>query len=727
MARFSRISILSAVVVAFLATAAAACVAAAAAGSAWASVPVATAHPATAPASAATKLVRYRGYSIRVPAAWPVYDLSTHPSVCVRFDRHAVYLGSPSPTQRCPAHAAGRTEAILVSPLVARSALAGGAGGGPALAPVRNAGAQPPFGASAQLAIPARGIAVTTTWGRDPALIEHALRLGHGRLLRAARSPGAKVARGRANRPAARSRHSSPGGGAYTGLGFDACSAPTGSQMTAWSRASPYHAVGIYVGGTNMACSQPNLTSSWVSAEAAAGWYVVPIYVGLQSPSSSCGCSTIAPKQAASQGTAAALDAVAQAQAVGLGTGTPIYFDMEAYTPGGKSTNAVLTFLAAWTTQLHASGYVSGVYSSGASGIADLVASYGTNYLEPDDIWIADWNGAKTTSDPFVPAADWANHQRLHQYSGGHNETYAHVTINVDGNYLDVQASGTWAPPPDGTYVQVAGTSPIYRLAGGAPLYVSNWTAVGGPQSVMQLTAQQFSLLRPVPLGGTFLQTSTGGIYRVAGGAPLWVSSWNVFDVLGVQPPYVAIDQWDIDNITNPMAHLRTYPTNGTWLTTPTGQIYRVAGGTPFSIASWTPYGGVKPSVTIDPWELQNISSPQSHLLASPVDGTVVEGLPSLTYWMFKGGKRQQINPTRGAVKVDDAALAPFRIIVTCVVPKLQNLTLGQARRRLHRSHCRLGKVTTPIGTARALRIIRQWPRAHTRRQRGYAVKVTLA
>jgi glycoside hydrolase-like protein len=493
--------------------------------------------------------------------------------------------------------------------------------------------------------------------------------------------------------------------------------------MTAWGSASPYHAVGIYIGGTNMACSQPNLTSSWVSAEAAAGWYLVPIYVGLQSPSSSCGCSTIAPKQAASQGTAAARDAVTQAQAVGLGPGTPIYFDMEGYTPGGKNTNTVLTFLTAWTAQLHAAGYVSGVYSSGASGIADLVASSGTSYLEPDDIWIADWNGAQTTSDPYVPAADWANHQRLHQYSGGHNETYGHVTINIDGNYLDVQTSGTWTPPPDGTYVQEVGASSIYRLAGGAPLYVSNWTAMGGLQSFIQVTPQQFRLLRRFPLGGTFLQTSAGGLYRVAGGAPLWVSSWTVF---GGPQPYVAIDQWDIDNITNPLAHLRTVPANGTWLTTPAGQIYRVAGGTPFPIASWTPYGGLRPSVMIDPWDVQNISSPQSHLLATPLDGTVVEGLPSATYWLFKGGKRQQVGPTRGAVRVDDAAIAPFRILVMCVVPRLQNLTLGQAKRRLHRSHCRLGKVSSPTGAAHALRIIRQWPRPHTNRQRGYRVKVTV-
>jgi len=61
--------------------------------------------------------VRYRGYGIDVPGSWPVYELAADPSRCVRFDRHAVYLGRPGPNQRCPAHAVGRTEAILIEPL----------------------------------------------------------------------------------------------------------------------------------------------------------------------------------------------------------------------------------------------------------------------------------------------------------------------------------------------------------------------------------------------------------------------------------------------------------------------------------------------------------------------------------------------------------------------------------------------------------------------------------
>src|SRR5436305_11550203 len=85
--------------------------------------------PAAAGAAPRTKVIRYHGYRLIVPAAWPVYDLATHPTVCVRFDRHAVYLGRPGAQQRCPAHAAGRTEAILLAPLAAHRAGAPGARG----------------------------------------------------------------------------------------------------------------------------------------------------------------------------------------------------------------------------------------------------------------------------------------------------------------------------------------------------------------------------------------------------------------------------------------------------------------------------------------------------------------------------------------------------------------------------------------------------------------------
>jgi hypothetical protein len=227
------------------------------------------------------------------------------------------------------------------------------------------------------------------------------------------------------------------GGEEYTGLGFDACAAPSSRAMAAWED-SPYRAVGVYIGGLNRACSQPNLTEDWVSEQVAGGWHLIPTYVGLQAPTSACtSCAKLSPGLASAQGVAAARDAVADAQAIGMGPGSPIYFDMEAYTRTTSATRATLTFLGAWTDQIHALGYTSGVYSSSASGIADLADQVGEEYSLPDDLWFANWNGNRNALDPYIPATAWTAHQRIHQYRGGHDETWGGTTINIDNNFVE--------------------------------------------------------------------------------------------------------------------------------------------------------------------------------------------------------------------------------------------------------------------------------------------------
>ncbi|HWO47705.1 MAG TPA: hypothetical protein VNM41_06545, partial [Solirubrobacterales bacterium] len=68
----------------------------------------------TASASAGT--VHFDGRAVRVPAGWKVIRLAEQPRLCVRLDRRAVYLGTPSSQQHCPADAMGRRRAILVEP-----------------------------------------------------------------------------------------------------------------------------------------------------------------------------------------------------------------------------------------------------------------------------------------------------------------------------------------------------------------------------------------------------------------------------------------------------------------------------------------------------------------------------------------------------------------------------------------------------------------------------------
>jgi hypothetical protein len=73
--------------------------------------------PAGTAPEASTKTIQYGGLRLRVPAGWPVYHLDREPARCVRFDRHAVYLGRPGTDQDCPARLVGRTEALLIEPL----------------------------------------------------------------------------------------------------------------------------------------------------------------------------------------------------------------------------------------------------------------------------------------------------------------------------------------------------------------------------------------------------------------------------------------------------------------------------------------------------------------------------------------------------------------------------------------------------------------------------------
>ncbi|MHB8059648.1 MAG: glycoside hydrolase domain-containing protein [Gaiellaceae bacterium] len=243
----------------------------------------------------------------------------------------------------------------------------------------------------------------------------------------------------------------------FTGYGFDACTAPSLEKMDAWL-ASPYRAVGIYLGGQNRACADGNLKPAWVNTVRAMGWNLLPLWVGRQAPCvSQKDLSLISPGSAGSQGKAAADNAAGRAAYFGLEAGSPIYYDMEGYKPTVSCTLTVQRFVRAWTKELHVKGYTSGVYGSAASTIRDLVGMLedGSEGV-PDDIWIARWDGVKKVfGEPIVSDDYWSEHQRVHQYRGGHNETYGGVKINIDSNYVDgaVVAAAATLPtdPPIGT------------------------------------------------------------------------------------------------------------------------------------------------------------------------------------------------------------------------------------------------------------------------------------
>jgi hypothetical protein len=267
---------------------------------------------------------------------------------------------------------------------------------------------------------------------------------------------------------------------AYSGGGFDTCAAPSVSQMSAWM-ASPYRSVGIYIGGVNRACGDGNLSASWVSSVEGQGWSLLPLYVGLQAPCvSQAGLATIDPTVAGYEGVAAADDAAARAANFGLPPGSPIYFDMEGYATSASCSATVELFLSGWTTELHNMGYISGVYGSSASTIADQAGIYqNPGYDHADDIWFADWNGCPSNVDPYFSNAFWSGYQRVHQYMANSAETWGGVTIDIDRDYVDGAVAG-----PGGTGSNAspscatgAGWTPWTQLAA-APAGVAGAPAV---------------------------------------------------------------------------------------------------------------------------------------------------------------------------------------------------------------------------------------------------------
>ncbi|QNN54180.1 glycoside hydrolase domain-containing protein [Nocardioides mesophilus] len=246
--------------------------------------------------------------------------------------------------------------------------------------------------------------------------------------------------------------------GNFTGYAFDQCVAPSQAAMDAWLRSSPFWAVGIYISGDSRGCpNQPNLTPTWVSTQLASGWRLLAITLG---PQASCTTRErylqqvrISPDptrryaKARRQGRDEADKTVARAAQLGLSEGSTLWYDLEAFDTSGTSCReSALSFLHAWTNRLHGAGFVSGVYSSAASGIKmldDVRTTRPGAYVMPDQIWIADWNGRADVSSSYISSTGWMPHARVHQYRGGHNETYGGVTINIDSNFVDLGAGST--------------------------------------------------------------------------------------------------------------------------------------------------------------------------------------------------------------------------------------------------------------------------------------------
>ena len=475
---------------------------------------VSAARPGTARVH--LKAVRYRGYTFQVPRSWPVIDDRTQPRGCVRFDQHAVYLGAVRGDEFCPSWLLGTTESMLIQPGPAGSA--------------RGSTENP---VAREVTARAPGIAITATFGTDPTVIYRILASASlpspvihpenpaeasaaahldGSASRADRALGTSPSSPRMRQPMP-APPLPTAVASYRGLGFDACTAPSRSAMRAWRRSSPYRAIGIYIGGADRACAQPNLSRAWVRAEARAGWRFIPLYAGPQAAFGELHTPV-------RQGLAAARDAVVQARRLGFGRRTPIYYDMEAYNPGVRI--AALRFLSAWTVELHRLRFSSGVYSSSDSGIVDLSRQYGRRtYAMPNVIYDALWNGSASTSDRNLRSGQW-HLKRIHQFSGNVTQRYGGHTINIDKDFLDVRLRAPFATSQATSAVTLPdGSVDLFYRVHGSQLWFDRYSAKTGWASPVRSSAEASSVPSVVYTG------SAVEVFYTRPGGNLWVDSYQ--------------------------------------------------------------------------------------------------------------------------------------------------------------------------------------------------------
>lgn len=218
--------------------------------------------------------------------------------------------------------------------------------------------------------------------------------------------------------------------------------------------------------------------------------------------------------------------------------------------------------------------------------------------------------------------------------------------------------------PRDGTFVQ-ASDGRAYRFVGGAPVYISTWKAFGGNQKTLPVDAKSidaagapfggpFRSIRdrvwdfdgdgrhvfnvgnppsPTPFNGhLFIRSGqTGRVYKMVGGAPLYVSDWKAFR--GPKPA-ITVDQAAIDHAggAGQWRFLRKTPADG-WAIrgAQTNQLYIIAGAAPIHATAsfaeepnvWPPRARWIPS-TVDQAVIDRSGgpAPYDNLRFYPADGT---------------------------------------------------------------------------------------------------------
>lgn len=313
------------------------------------------------------------------------------------------------------------------------------------------------------------------------------------------------------------------------------------------------------------------------------------------------------------------------------------------------------------TYRTDCSGYVSMAWGLGSSYTTVTLPSVSypiaKDALEPGDILN---NPLPGTSGHVVLFAGWADEAHTEYYayeespSGGAHlsqipypywpgygtftpRRYVGVTSNTPPPVVVPEVEKAPQPDPieDGDYIRHDGQ--VYRIAGGAPM------AVTSDEKARKVSDAEMAELLTQPADGTFLRVD-GKTFVVAGGAPVFVPD-------GAKKS-IRVEQAAVDAVLNDK------PADGTIVKTDEDELYVFAGGAPIHVTdAW--WKGLRPKptpVTVAQEALDQAGglNEWSHVRNVPADGTLLK--VGADVYRVEGGVPIPDYGIRG-VPIDQAAI----------------------------------------------------------------------
>jgi hypothetical protein len=243
----------------------------------------------------------------------------------------------------------------------------------------------------------------------------------------------------------------------------------------------------------------------------------------------------------------------------------------------------------------------------------------------------------------------------------------------------------------------------LYAIAGGAPLYLDDCTGVAACSSGSVVSVSPYTIdnLGAVSGGtprlrqtaaddGSYIYTpnTNGYVYALAGGAPLYVNDCSGIVSPGCNKP-IGVSQYTIDHLgadpTGGVARLSRSPADGAFINVPAnaGQKYETAGSAALPIPTCSGLAATcLAPISVALGTISNLGAAPNRsapMTAVPVDGTVLQGVPSGTYWQMMSGCRFDAGSTPSAVVTRDEAVATIPICATprVVLPAVSNGAYG--------------------------------------------------